>query len=827
MRTLRRLLLVLLAAASVLAQSSDLAARAKASLSQTSGTLNVAGLRAPVRVLRDRWGVPHIYARNQHDLFFAQGFVVAQDRLFQMELWKRTGQGRLAEVLGPAAVERDIYARLLQYRGDMDAEYASYAPDAREILTAFTDGINAYIASRHGDWPIEFQLAGFAPDAWRPEDCLNRMAAFSMASNAKRELANAQMVQTLGPEKAAALLDLDPPVNLSPPGGADYSGLSPRLLEQLVGSDVRIQFPAEEKKAAAADSRRSTRSDGQEQGKSVSIRDNSWPRSSALGDEEAPEVGSNNWTISGTLTATGKPILANDPHRTIAVPSLRYIVHLVAPGWDVIGATEPGLPGVAIGHNQRIGWGLTIFGIDQQDLYLETLNPQNPLQYKTESGWQTMRTERTVIQVKGAPNREVTLKFTRHGPVLWEDGQRALALRWVGAEPGSAGYLASLSLDRAQNWRQFLDAMKRWKLPSENMVYADVDGNIGEQSAGLAPIRTQEGNPWEGELPVPADRGYQWSGWVPLERQPHFFNPARGFIATANAKIVPEDYGERGDFAVVGHEWAPRDRVQRIEDVLNAARDAKRKLTVGDSQKLQGDVVSLPARRFLAMLSLFSTSKAVPLRRLISWDAALTAESPEASLYELWVNHLRTRTARAAGDGVQTPSVATTLRLLTNPPGLLFGADPQARRDDIVYNSFAEAEKQFAELNPDRTAWGALHTVTFRHPLDQKSGARELFDIGPVPRPGDGTTVCATAFGRGFEQASGASYREIFDLADWDRSLAVNTPGQSGQAGSPHYSDLVQMWAATDYFPLAYSHRAVERQAAETLVLRPAPPRRN
>ena len=345
-------------------EGTKLTADASKVLAIVSGELRMSGLREPVRVLRDRWGVAHIYAKNQYDLFFAQGVVAAQDRLFQMELWKRAGQGRLSEILGPSALQRDINARALQYRGDMEQEYASYSPDTKAILMAFTDGINAYIAALKAPgssgMPIEFQLAGFVPDTWHPEDCLNRMAAFSMTGNAVSELNSARALTDLGPDKAAKLLNFDPPVVLDPVPGVDLSGLSPELLKNLVGSDQRIEFPGQARE------------------------------------------GSNNWTISGALTTSGKPLLANDPHRVLALPSLRYMVHLVAPGWNVIGAGEPGLPGVALGHNEHIAWGFTIFGLDQQDLYIEELNPSNPLEYRTESGWAPMAIRREEFQGQGS-----------------------------------------------------------------------------------------------------------------------------------------------------------------------------------------------------------------------------------------------------------------------------------------------------------------------------------------------------------------------------------------------------------------------------------------
>ena len=740
------------------------------------------GLREPVRVLRDTWGVSHIYAKNPHDLFFAQGVVAAQDRLFQMELWKRAGQGRLSEILGPSSLERDIDARALKYRGDMRAEYASYSPDTEAILTAFTDGINAYIAALGAPGgpglPIEFQLAGFLPDAWRPADCLNRMAAFSMTGNAVSELNSARALTELGPEQAAKLLDLDPPVALDPVPGVDLTGLSPDLLKNLVGSDQRIEFPGRARE------------------------------------------GSNNWTISGALTASGKPLLANDPHRVLALPSLRYMVHLVAPGWNVIGAGEPGLPGVALGHNQHIAWGFTIFGLDQQDLYLEEVNPDNPLEYRTETGWAPMLIRREEFLIKGAAAKTVDLKFTRHGPVLWEDGKRALALRWVGSEPGTAGYLASLAVDRAQNWTQFEAAVARWKVPSENIVYADRAGNIGEHSVGLAPLRS-----WTGLLPMPGAGNYNWAGFLPASELPHVFNPAAGFVATANHKMIPEHYPYQ-----VGFEWAPPYRFERIRSVLESAHRTRHKLTIADMQELQNDVVSLPARELQNLLRSTPLRDHSALTGFLRWDGMLTRESPEAALYEVWLEEIcrslgrRLSATHSAHYDSLTPHVV--LALLENPDQGLFGEDPLAARDallaDALKDSRTELERRLGP-DPSQWTWGRLHAMHFRHPLDRQTGAGELLDLEPLPRPGDEYTVNATGFDAwtSWEQTEGASYREIIDTGDWDRSVAVNTPGQSGQPGSAHYADLVPLWNAGRYFPLIYTREAVERNTSDRLRLLP------
>lgn len=760
-------------------QSLDLRDRAEKSLSPIDGEVKTRGLQHPVRVVRDNWGVAHIYAANQHDLFFAQGFVAAQDRLFQMELWKRAGQGRLAEVLGKSAIERDRYARLLKYRGEMQAEYTSYAPDTLAILSAFTDGINAYIrylgAAGGLGLPIDFQVARFKPEPWRPEDCLSRMAAYSMTGNARSELSDALLLTKLGTDKAQQILDTDPPAKLDPADGADYSGLSPELLSGLVGGDSRIEFPS-----------------------------------------RATSVGSNNWTISGKLTATGKPILANDPHRVIAIPSLRYIVHLVAPGWNVIGSGEPALPGVAIGHNQRIAWGLTIFPVDQQDLYTEEINPANSLEYKSNGRWQTMRTEKTVINVKGAAPETVTLKFTEHGPVLWEDAahHRALALRWVGVEPGTAGYLASLSVDRAQNWNEFLTALERWKLPPENMIYADVDGNIGEQSAGLTPIRN-----WTGLLPVPGAEGkYEWSGFVPLDQLPRTFNPADGWFATANNRTIPEDYKYK-----VGYEWSTY-RVDRIRQVLSGFAEKRHKIEMEDVENLQNDVYSLPADQLIRMLPRHSDgAEARFLDMLKDWDRLLRSPSVPGALYEVWERHLRSAAmAKIAGSSAG----ALSAYLNTQQSMDYFKSLSASDRQQLLLSTLLDAGHEMEEKegqDPALWSWGAMHTMTFRHSLDQTPGAKALFDLGPVARPGDNNTVDATGTGSsGFQQVAGASYREIFDLSNWDNSLAINTPGQSGEPGSRHYSDLLPLWEAGQYFSLAYSKDAVAENASDVLTLVPA-----
>ncbi|HEX7937739.1 MAG TPA: penicillin acylase family protein, partial [Gemmatimonadaceae bacterium] len=415
-------------------QPSELKALARERLAKVEGEMRVAGLDSAVEVRRDKWGVPHIYARTQHDLFFAQGFVAAQDRLFQMEMWRRIGEGKLAEVLGPTFVERDRLARLLKYRGDMNAEWTSYAPDTRRIATSFAAGINAYVDLIRAKPPIEFTLLGFAPTHWTADAVLQRMAALSMTGNADLEAVRAQLVALMGPEKTSQLWPTRPHRDLDPASGLSMEGITSKSLGAYNAATGPIHYPRVE--------------------------------------------GSNDWVVSGKLSATGKPLLANDPHRYLDNPSLRYLAHLVGPGWNVIGAGEPGLPGIATGHNERIGFGFTIVGMDQQDVYAETLRgcgAQKLRCYMNDGAWKPLRRIVDTIRVKGEAPQVVMLEFTQHGPLVSAEPNdarglsRGFVLRFVGSEPGTAGYLAQLSVDRARDWKSFLAAAARWKLPTENL----------------------------------------------------------------------------------------------------------------------------------------------------------------------------------------------------------------------------------------------------------------------------------------------------------------------------------------------------------------------
>ena len=710
-------------------------------LSPATADPEVPTLHQPVEILFDHWGVPHIYAKNTDDLFFAQGWVTARDRLFQLDLWRRIGSGRLAEAIGPSAIPRDRMSLLLRYRGDWEKEWSSYAPDTKQIATAFVNGINAYIHTLSGQRPIEFQIAGYDPGKWSPEDVVSRVAGLQMMHNVSSEVQRAMDITRFGIEKVQTYMAPNPFRALDPAAGVDLSTITTDILKDF----SQITKPL------------------------------------ALGQQ-----GSNNWVVDGTMTASGKPLLANDPHRAIQIPSLRKTVHLVAPGWDAIGAGEPALPGIALGHNEHIAFGFTIVGMDQEDLYVETLNPDNPLEYRYRGEWKKMEVEQQDIPVKGAEPQTVELHYTIHGPVIREDiaHHRAYALRSVATEPGTAGYLAGLSIARASDWDEFRSAVARFKVPTENIIYADTGGDIGWIAAGLAPVRKN----WSGLLPVPGENGeYEWSGFLSIDDLPQSHNPANHHIATANDNILPPGYDKQ-----LSYEWATPERHQRIEEMLSAHH----KFNVEGFEKMQQDILSIDARRFMAILG--------PSSPLADWDGRIRVDSQKALLYELWVDEL----PRA----VFGPDLGTRVGLYRTLKELEEHPNPEA------ISTALERAKQRLNVkiaNQPVDVWGDLHKVFFQHPLNRKGLNR-----GPFARPGDAFTVNATS-GPNFRQTSGASFREIIDLADWDRSVITNAPGESGDPQSTHYDDLITDWMWGQYHQLPYSRRAVEAVTEHRLMLLP------
>lgn len=768
-------------------------------------TFVLPGLREPAEIVVDRWGVPHIYARNTYDAFRAQGFNAARDRLWQIDFWRRRGLGQLAEVFGESFVERDRAARLFLYRGEMHGEWLAYGSDTKRAATAFVEGVNAYVRLTRDDpalLPVEFRELGYLPAFWSPPD-VARIRSHGLYYNLREEVARALTLRDFPAEVEELRRRREPAHELTVPDGLDLD---------LIPDDVLRVYEL----ATTAP---------------------------VIGAPEVPGAvlpeGSNNWVVGGRRTASGRPLLANDPHRSsTALPGLRYLAHLSAPGFDVIGAGEPGLPGISIGHNGRIAFGLTIFPIDQEDLYVYRTNPANPREYRYRDRWEPMESDWQEVPVRDGPARRVELRFTRHGPVIYTDERRgtAFAVRAAWLQPGMAPYLGSMDYMRAGDWDEFLAAMNRWGAPPENQVYADPAGNIGWKAAGLTPVRPN----WDGTLPVPGDGRYEWAGFYDVDQLPGQLNPERGFLATANEMNLPAGFPADRH---VTYDWYAAHRRHRLDEVLGDSTG----LTPADLVELHSDFVSVPARRILARVAQLPVPPELDgLALLLDWDADLRADSAAAALFEVWYRrHLRPallgaaleplvgpdRVAAALGRLIRVEDAASDARVdleLLEEPGSRLGPDPVRTLAGLVVATLPAAVAELAELlGPDRAAWqwGRLHVATATHPLRPllTGVPREQLVAGPAPRGGSGESVGNTAYGPDFGQASGATFRIVVAVGDWDSSLVMNMPGQSGRLGDPHTTDLFGPWARGEAFPLAYSRERVDEVAEQVIALRPAP----
>lgn len=800
-------------------------------------SLMVKGLSEPVEIIKDQWGISHIYAHNEKDLFFAQGFNIARDRLFQLEIWRRQATGTMAEIQGSKALKRDIGSRLLKARVDMKQEMNHYHPRGEEIIPSFVRGINAYIdiTNKNPDLlPLEFPLLGLKPGHWTPEVVVSRHNG--LFRNAGYEIAFAQSVNVLGAHKLKNLLNLHPgDPSLKPDEGIDLGLISDNILELYYASRARLRFGPED---ITDQSHKINQSPSPPLGLTTfstgKVEKNAFyayqkllqplfvPPSLATQLHHEMNSGSNNWVVRGKLTSSGYPMMANDPHRSQQIPSLRYWVHLVAPGWNVIGGGEPALPGVSIGHNEYGAWGLTIFSVDQEDLYIYETNPADPNQYRYQGNWEKMKIIQEKIRIKGKSAITVDLKFTRHGPVLYEDKNhhKAYALRAAWLEIGAAPYLASLRMDQARNWEEFRDACSFSRTPSENMVWADAENNIGWQAVGITPLRKN----WNGLLPVPGDGRYEWKGYLPIKDLPHTFNPPEGYFATANQDNIPPGYPYD-----IGFIWTDPYRFSRIQEFLSSGR----KLAMTDMMELQQDFLSIPARTLVPLLKeLRSTDTRTQkaLKMLLSWDYVMDPDSVEAAIYVSWERRL----SRNVWD-LYIPEEARkvfprrSLKKLIDflqAPDSQFGPNPTSARDALLIKSLEEGISDLVKrLGSDTSKWQygqeKFHHIKIRHMLGNavKPELRAELEVGPLPRGGNSYTVNATS--SGYNQTSGASFRIIADLGNWDNSLGTNSPGQSGDPNSPHYADLFDMWAKAKYFPIFFSRTKIESAAESVTILKP------
>lgn len=779
-------------------------------------TLNVAGLTEAVEVIRDNYGVNHIYAKNEHDLFFAQGYCAAKDRLFQFEVWRRQATGTVAELLGPREINRDIGARLFRFRGNLTQELNHYHKNGEAIITAYTDGVNAYIAETEKNpklLPLEFALLGTKPQKWTPDVVISRHQGLVM--NLTEEIQVGRMVATLGANKVKELHNYGP--------GDPVLELDPAINAERLSDDVIGLYNAFRNTVAFApqDLVASSNTNMEEYRYLVKLDEEA--QQSVL-DEEKQIIGSNNWIVSGRYSQSGYPLLANDPHRAISAPSLRYMVHLNAPGWNVVGGGEPTIPGISIGHNEYGAWGLTVFEIDSEDLYVYELNPANKNQYKYKGGWEDMRIEKDVIKVKGAPDVNVEHRYTRHGPVTFMDEKNniAYAVRAAWMEIGGSPYLASLRMDQATTWEEFREACTYSHLPGENMIWADKIGNIGWQVVGVAPMRKN----WSGMVPVPGDGRYEWAGFLPIKSLPNAFNPEKGFLATANENLVPDKYDHRN---AVGWSWAESYRADRINEVLAM----NHKFSIGDMMRLQTDYLSIPARTLVPLLfDLKSSDKTTETARgmLTKWDFVMDKNSIEASIYKAWEDRLEEniKTLFVPANGrelVRSLPLSNVIDwILTARPE--FGPNSVTARDEFLIKALKDATSDLSKkLGTDMRKWqygqAANHHVLIKHPLSNAADAatRKKIEVGPYPRGGYGSTPGMT--GNGDNQTHGATFRIVVDTKDWDKSMFTNSPGQSGDPDNRFYNNLFPLWANDKHFPVYFSRPLVEKSAYEKFILKP------
>jgi penicillin amidase len=788
-----------------------------------NGAVRLPGLRAPVEVYRDSYGVPHIYADNAHDLFMAQGYIHAQDRFYQMDFWRHQTAGRLSELYGEDALDADRFLRTMGWLRIAEQEYSEIDSESRVFLDAYAEGINAYISSRSAaDLSLEYSILGlnglsrYHPEPWTPANSLAwaKAMAWDLGGNMDDEIMRAILIEKIGEQKTQEFLPLYPkdhPTILPNPSVGE------RMLEDL-----------------------------HKQISSVSH----------LFGGKFEGIGSNSWVLAGSRTTTGMPLLANDPHLGIQMPSIWYEVGLHCRSidadcpFDVTGFSFAGAPTVIIGHNNRIAWGFTNVGPDVQDLVLEKINPANPDQYEVNGEWQEMVIRTETIKVKGGADETITIRATRHGPLITEvygledfaphaglepGNQYTVALRWTALEP-SRTWRAIFNLNRAQNWDEFRTALRDLDVPSQNIVYADVDGNIGYQVPGNIPIRTNG----DGLLPVPGwTDEYEWTGYIPFDELPFSFNPPQGYIAAANNAIVDEAYPY-----LIALDWDPGYRAQRIVEMI----EAQPKISIEYIQQIQGDNKNLGAQDilpYLLALSFEDPKLAEAAERLRQWDFQMGMDSQPAAIYMGFFNALLAKTFYDEipedywlQGGARSWVILRTLLAQPNSAWWDNTATPTIEtRDDIVRQAFAEGyaalEKRLG-ADADAWKWGALHTATFVNATLGESGVASIeamFNRGPFPTAGGTSILNATNWNLArddwderdnpYAVTSLPSMRMIVDLGNLDNSLTMHTTGQSGHAYHPHYIDMADPWRHIQYHPMLWSRERIEQQAEARLTLAP------
>ncbi len=766
-------------------------------LPQVKGTLSIKGLEAPVEVLRDKWGVAHIYAQNARDVLFAQGFVHAQERLWQMDFTRRVVFGRLAEVLGEAALPADRAMRTLSLYLTAETEAEHLSGELSTYIQAYCAGVNSWIelAATRKKLPLEFMLLGYQPEPWRVADSLGwaKLMCWTLAANWQSEFYRSQIIQRLGATKTNDLeIDIDKAwAVILDLGQALAGGRNPDATRNVTGPHA------------------------------------------------GEGVGSNNWVVDGSRCVTGKPLLANDMHLEMTTPAVWYENHLVGGEFDATGVTMPGVPMVIAGHNRHVAWALTDSCPDAQDLYEEHLRRSggNGWEVEFKGEWLPAIVRKERILIKGGKSVVEEVVVTRHGPViniLFNDAfpdSPPLALRWTALEPGNASQ-AILGMNVAKDCHTFQEALRNFDDPSQNVVYADTQGNIAYTMTGRIPIRAKG----DGTVPALGWTGaYEWTGYVPFESMPHLFNPPRGYIATANNQV------QRPDFPYfLGKDYLISERAGRIIELLEGVE----KVDVPYFQKMQVDQVSLSARvvaRHLGTLQVSDPDMMEIVHRLAAWDGRLEADSPLACVFEATIrqairllleHQLGELGVRIQGQGPfcgQWPEHTWEwfVRLLEKSASPWFDLGNGEQRDDVLRMALRQAVDYLKqELGPDmkKWKWGKLHHLTFGHVLGVQKPLDVVFNIGRFPIGGDGTTLWASYtcwHDLKPRPVVGPPFRFIADLSDIDHCWGVLVPGQSGHLSSPHFRDGVKPWFEGKYHPMLFRRDEVENNLEAKLVLKP------
>jgi len=817
---------------------------ARRSFPQVNGELRIKGLNQPVDIYRDDFGIPHIYASNPHDLFFAQGYVHAQDRFWQMDFWRHIGSGRLSEMFGESQLKTDQFLRTLGWARVAQRELGMIDAQTREILESYAAGVNAYLEGRKPeDLSLEYTILkllnpDYQIESWQPLHTLTwaKAMAWDLRGNMNEEIDRAILLKSLSMEQVQELY---------PPYPADHP---------LIVSKAEAQAGMTDKEARASNA-------GMSEIKDVSrlVAASKWQSLlsraitlDALLGAMGEGIGSNNWVISGDLSATGSPILANDPHLGIQMPSIWYEIGLhcspkgSACPFDVAGFSFGGAPGVVIGHNDRIAWGFTNVGPDVMDLYIEKINPDNPDQYEVNGQWVDMETTHEVIQVAGGEAVDLTVHYTRHGPLISDTygeleafGEKAsievpqpyaIALRWTALEP-SRTFQAIWGLNQARNWEDFRKATSLFDVPAQNIVYADVDGNIGYQMPGRIPIRKAG----DGRLPVPGwNDDYEWQGYIPFNELPFAFNPPKGYIVTANNAVVGSEYPY-----LISTDWDYGYRAQRIVQMIESY---PKPVDIAWVQKIQGDNKDLNAETLLPILMQIPLGDArlEGARSLLQgWDGQAHMDSAAAAVFEVFWKNLLSATFHDDLPEDYYPAGGSrwfeVMRHLVEQPESSWWDDRRTpereTRDQIFSRAFAAAVDELENTlgkDPQKWTWGDLHVAIFRNQSLGESGVaaiEALFNRGPFRTSGGESIVNATGWDATAEHPYEVdwlpSMRMIVDLGNLQNSLAIHTTGQSGHAFHPHYADMVDLWRNIQYHPMLWDRARVEAAAEGHLRLLP------